>query len=453
MRTFEPTETPEEIISEKIENKAFRFEKPSETELRIETTKARYETKMKLGSQELLTPFREAAKKGQSYEETESYYKRFLVGNIGEMAMVEIPIDKARTVYAASQAFPENYNSSKIASVSERSGSYRKDMLIRDSYVSSLQNNKEELVHELKQFGEVYKNNRINIQRAWAVLNIHRVVLENYDRQVENWQKKNNTDKYPNYNELVNWSINRKIYFAQKEEYGVWKNISKKEQGEVIKWSEYLAKEQNDLIFHYKNSEDTVKAVGKPSKEVRIAYSKYFDSAIPDSFLINEKNEEAGVFEIKCYNEEEMTRLVEALEYGLNEKEPRFGQEGLLVNVAVNNKDKEPSIMTLGFNPDAFAEYVEMVREIRGANETGFSKIHMPFVLRVLNDIPDELLVRLGSVIEAYGYDNFIIQKTEVDESDVINIAKKAIEREKDNLSEEIPQELLDKLGTNEGWR
>jgi len=517
VHTFEPTlgesdwrpNEESETVKQTPSNKADTFPQPRDDELRSALTIAKVEVRKPdyvwngKTPLEVVSTYQEALKSVgiEDVQALEERTKRYLIGFWGERALAEVPIAKAKTIYAGEDAEPQKYLESQHVDVETYTGINRKDLMIRRYYLAQLESDKRIIKNTAEEFNEV-SGREIFPDDAYEVIGLQLDVLQNYDKAVAAWKRENPKNGYPQIGQLLRWAITDEIKRQKQEKKGTWSNLYKEEDVKTVQaWSDFILEQQNTLIFHendpllvIKNAAQLQKAEvelaeqltslaglnetegptmdkanrrvahfqniweAKREKARKYADSYYFDIAVPDAILTTEDNQLSGVMEVKCYTQDEVERWVELLQYGL-ENEPnaavRFGQEGLQVIAHLDPRNLDSPVMQFGFNPDAYSRFLNMVE---GTPPNKLAKVPNKgdrMVLRFTDDVSDDVLVALGDAIQKYGYTDFVIQKVGLTEQDIAQIAQKMLKRDLQTIqaaTTDQGREIFQKLAQPESW-
>ncbi len=501
-----------------------KFPQPETPQLRAEIAKARVEVKEQDYSWagktpiDLLDTFHEAIKKAnaQDEKEIEELTKRFLIGFWGERALAHVPIDKARTVYAAKEADPENYFNYSIQDIETAVGVSRKDILLRGYYLAQLEAYGDKLEQAVAFFKEE-SGKDIKTEDALETIRLQMRVMQRYDKAMAAWKEdhskvddsedsvENNgtgekkKESGPNIGELMRWALEDEISYQRNERNGPWSKITQDRTrlDAVRQWSMHLLRQENQLIFHDKDpnlivktaylatasiediaeqvrNKNEQKGVREPPKQTtnratiyqtkaqaeveKYVESLYNDIAVPDALLVSKAGKPAGTLEIKCYTQDEVETWVNALEQTLRSDNPEehYGQEGLQVLLYSNPKMMMKEIpIQLGFNPDAYSAFLNMIYGDEKEDLKFVSNGGDRMVLRFTDDIPDELLQRLGDSMQEYGYTDFIIQKVGLQEVDIRKMAQVMTKRDLpavQDQTDDLGRKILGHLTEEAAW-
>jgi hypothetical protein len=429
-----------------------------------------------------------------------------LIGFWGERIMGNVPLNKAETVYAGKDVNPEQLKQLHAASVENVIGITGKDNIIRGYYLSQLESRPDIMDEIGKEFFQKYPDAKIDGKDALEIVRIQLDVVNNYNSAVEAWRSDTNQPgRNPRPDQLMKWAVESEMNRQKTENKGPFSDLTNTlDKKDLINWSSFLVEEQQALLFRDRVPEAPSKAQpnvlvnkthefeetlfnyqsmvtqrdtetgNKPGKHkldgpIKVAndqvmskaraltpetQSMYFEFNVPDSILLDKNNNPVGTMEIKCYTPDEVQQWVEALNYvDRDDKTDKvaYGKTGLQVYTA---SPEDGSVgMMLGFNPDGYTTFLNMISNVRP------SEMHVQamggdlVVLRLTNEVPDELIEQLGNSIQKQGYTNIVIQKVGVEQDEIAHIAQQMTKRDfasKPGIPAADP--LYDKLANINNW-
>ncbi len=406
----------------------------------------------------------------------------FLRGYWGERALANYPVKLAKTVYAGSEANPETYANYLVRDTNEAFENLRKDAVIRAYFLSNLENDTSLFVETKEDFTNRFQALKLpfNEQIAHTVISLHADVISDKEGWIKEFSEANpKNQRRPSDTELIKW-VMEKRYTSVARNTPDWQF--------ALKWSEYLLYIENSMVFRDSSEAITVaEAAMLESKLATIANlpestsqetqakknaskkalktveryedSLYFDLTVPDAILQDQRTgETVGIVEIKSYSAVEVKSWINALNYHFENEEYDeipYGQDGLRVGVVVEPKlSTEDQLLQLGFNPQKEATFIKMANRVNAEGLEQTDK-EFPMILRVLDDVEDADIEKLGDLIQRYGYHNFIIQKVGFTRKEIEKLAQETTRQNTPKiLQTQGPQheQLLRELSKKESW-
>jgi hypothetical protein len=190
--------------------------------------------------------------------------------------------------------------------------------------------------------------------------------------------------------------------------------------------------------------------------------SVYEQASMPDQ-IVGTVEKPAAAMEDKAYTPEEVEAWIQALEIKMNissamkhRPEPIVYKDAYGLKVEVEVPAGSKRTMGLGFDPDSHQDFLRLIagpgikKAEYGVAELKRDEVKYPVILRLLDDIPDDQILRLGRVIKVLGY-NVIIQKIPFTAEELDRISTKLLARVRENVGNEEWHKMLDSVLGSQG--
>jgi len=326
-------------------------------------------------------------------------------GLLAEMMSKKLDLSECETVYKLKDFFPKSVAVDPYDHYIDMGGLRKDAVLINNFFETSAQ----EVLPKENEPGYITQEQVDTLKKDTIT------ALVNYD-SIEKKMDVKNTGR----DQLIRWHIQNQGHFLGGKK----------------------TKTQNKLLNQALATTDKRDTTTLKTLIEKRAEPAYVATTLPDEFLEDSEGKIVGVIEVKAYTPPEVKNWIEALKqskslefetFGLSEQEKSdkaadaafYNRRGSQVNILDNNL--KPTGMRLGVDFEGLRYFINVAN-----NETPHTALKVkvdlinnetaevvqrevafeyPVIVRLPQDIPDEDILELGSILEELGVSNIAIQK------------------------------------------